>query len=119
MEIASAMEKRANAENLQRRKNNFFERGNEMCTVCGVDMFILISKKDKCYTFQNMNSPTWLPTKEYMVSDRSQMLYDVLTVLGKEDCFLEGSRRFQSDISHEEALEEGLRVSSRSFHQPF
>lgn len=55
--MASAMEKKASAEILRRRKNSYFERGNEMCTVCGVDMFILISKKDKCYIFQNMNIP--------------------------------------------------------------
>jgi hypothetical protein len=68
MKMVSAMEKRANGEQFRKRKNSFFERGNEMCTVCGVDMYILISKNDKYYTFQNLNSQTWPPSKEYMVS---------------------------------------------------
>jgi len=90
-----------------------------MCTVCGVDMFILISKKDKCYTFQNMNSPSWLPTKEYIVSTGFRMPYHVLTFIVKENGYLEGTRRFQNDVSHEEALDQGLHVSFKSFQQPF
>ena len=48
-----------------------------------------------------------------------QMLYHVPTVLGKENCFLEGTRRFQNDVSHEEALEDGRHASSESFQEPF
>jgi len=37
------------------------------------------------------------------------MLHHILT---KENCYFEGAGRFQNDVSHKEALEEGLAVSS-------
>jgi hypothetical protein len=62
------MEKRAKSEQFRKRRNNYFQRGYDIGIACEAELFVLIRKKDKIYTFTNMDE---LPNQEEYVSEIS------------------------------------------------
>ena len=51
------MDKRNKAEQFRKARNNFFKRGYKIGIQSDAEMFILIKRKDKVYTFTNTNLP--------------------------------------------------------------
>jgi hypothetical protein len=67
--------RRAKAEQFRKRRNNFFSRGNEMCAVCGVDMFVVIrDESGRFWTYQNRQGPAWPPSADYIVRKHIELL---------------------------------------------
>jgi hypothetical protein len=57
LKTAVIMDKRNKAEQFRKARNNFFKRGYKIGIKSDAEMFILIKRKDKAYTFTNMNVP--------------------------------------------------------------
>lgn len=53
------MDKRNKAEQFRKSKNNFFRRAIRIGIKSDVEMFILMKRKGKSYTFTNTDDPFW------------------------------------------------------------
>ena len=60
--------KKATDEKFRKRKNSIFKKGDELRLLCGVDVYILLHRKGKYYTYNSMNQPSWPPSLEEIIN---------------------------------------------------
>lgn len=56
---AAAMEKKTKAEQFRKSKNNYFKRGYNIGKKSQVEIFVLMKRNDKFWTFINTDRPFW------------------------------------------------------------
>ena len=47
------MKIKATDEKFRKRKNNILKKGNELCLLCGADIYILLYRKGRYYTYKS------------------------------------------------------------------
>ncbi|KAI9774178.1 MAG: hypothetical protein M1839_001880 [Geoglossum umbratile] len=55
---------KATDEKFRKRKNNILKKGDELRLLCGADVFILLRRKGRYYTYKSTDQPSWPPTLE-------------------------------------------------------
>jgi hypothetical protein len=60
--------KKNTQEKFRRRKISLLSKANDLHRFFGADVFLVIQKKGKYYTYISAKKPHWPPTKEQIVS---------------------------------------------------
>ena len=58
---------RATDEKFRKRKNNILKKGDELRLLCEADVYILLRRKGRYYTYKSTDQPSWPPTLEKIV----------------------------------------------------
>jgi len=59
---------RATDEKFRKRKNNILKKGNELRLLCEADVYILLRRKGRYYTYNSTNQPSWPPSSDEIVN---------------------------------------------------
>jgi hypothetical protein len=74
--MASKLNKAAD-EKFRKRKNNIVKKGDELRLLCEADVFILLHRKGRYYTYKSTDQPSWPPTLEKIIRTVEMLLYYV------------------------------------------
>jgi hypothetical protein len=59
--------KRATDEKFHKRTNSIFKKGDELRSLCEVDVYILLHRKGRYYAYKSTDQPSWPPSLEKIV----------------------------------------------------
>jgi hypothetical protein len=59
-----AYTKRAEQERFRKRTKNFLRRAEEIETQCGADIYVMVRRNGRYYTYRSKNCPSWPPPPE-------------------------------------------------------
>ena len=65
--MAIETKKKATDEKFRKRKNNILKKGDELQLLCEADVYILLYRKGRYYTYKSTDQPSWPPPLEKMV----------------------------------------------------
>src|SRR5437762_9682502 len=71
---------KATDEKFRKRKNNILKKGDELRLLCGADVFILLRRKGRYYTYKSTDQPSWPPTLEQIVRTVGTCFYIIYQI---------------------------------------
>ena len=69
---------RATDEKFRKRKNNILKKGDELRLLCEADVYILLHRKGRYYTYNSTNQPSWPPSSDEIVNTLEVYFYYTL-----------------------------------------
>ena len=68
-------------EKFRKRKNNILKKGDELRLLCGADVYILLYRKGRYYTYKSTDQPFWPPLLEKIVRTLENCFYIMYRML--------------------------------------
>jgi hypothetical protein len=71
----TTLKKKATYEKFRKRKNNILKKGDELRLLCGADVYILLHRKGRYFTYKSTDQPSWPPPLEKIVRTLGTCFY--------------------------------------------